>query len=120
MLRKIIRFAVQIVLVAAVVFFGYHYFTREELRNCVVQPLDDLSEWQRENNLTFSGAEVRDILEGIATNVGYVARESGQWAGTVFRRADEATGGGNLSDRIIGQAQYLYCRDVVEQFGRQD
>lgn len=120
MIKKFLRFIFQVILVVAVVFFGYHYFTHQELRGCVSQPLEDLSKWQKKNNLTFNGAEVKDILSGIAVNVGKVASDSSEWAGKVLQRADEASGSENLSNKIVTQAQYLYCRDVVEKYQSQD
>ena len=40
---KVLQFLLQIVLLTTVIFFGWHYFTREELHSCVSLPLASLN-----------------------------------------------------------------------------
>jgi hypothetical protein len=113
-MKRLLRFIFQLCLVALVIFFGFHYFTNPQLQNCVAQPIEDLSEWQRENDLTFNGQEVRDILNGIHQNIVTVATRSGEF----IQRTEESDF--DFSQGIITEAQFLYCQSVVERHRREN
>jgi hypothetical protein len=117
-MRGLMRFLFQVALVGAVIFFGYHYFTKPNLRSCVEQPISDLSNWQKENGLTFNGQEVKDILLGIKANVTTVASKSGEFlqnTGELVKK-EEGSANDKVSTAIVTEAQYQYCKSVVEKY----
>lgn len=113
---RILRFLLQIVLLVLVGFFGWHYFTREELHSCVSLPLASLSGKTEAVNLDQD--KINEFMANFGSGLTTVAQRSGNlWqslqataAATPEEKADQ-----NLADQLLDKGKYLYCKTIVDQ-----
>lgn len=117
---KLIRWLLQLILIAAVIFFGYHYFTREELHGCISVPLESLS--GKTTAITLSQAEINQFMTNLSQGVGQAVNKGDEiWnelgAGKILEAtisSHEATASG-WSQQLLDKGKYLYCKAVVSQ-----
>lgn len=118
MLVKILRWILQIVLVILVGFFGYNYFTREELRECVTTPLTSLN--GKSDKIKIDEKKVALFMDNFGNVLGGVV-EKGE---NLWEKLQEASSGADastsaaqkkLADQLVDKGKYLYCKSVVER-----
>lgn len=118
MLIKILRWILQVVLVILVGFFGYNYFTREELRECVTTPLASLN--GKSDKIQINEEEMKLFMENFGTTLSGVA-EKGE---NLWEKLQEASAGAEastsaeekkLADQLVDKGKYLYCKSVVDR-----
>lgn len=118
MLVRILRWILQIVLVILVGFFGYNYFTREELRECVTTPLASLN--GKSDKIKIDEKKVALFMDNFGNVLGGVV-EKGE---SLWGKLQEASNGAEastsaaqkkLADQLVDKGKYLYCKSVVER-----
>ena len=118
MLVKILRWILQIVLVILVGFFGYNYFTREELRECVTTPLASLN--GHSDKIKIDEKKVALFMDNFGNVLSGVV-EKGE---SLWGKLQEASSGAEastsaaqkkLADQLVDKGKYLYCKSVVER-----
>ena len=112
---RLFRSVLQLVLVVLVVFFGYHYFTRPELQQCVAAPLASLS--GKSVTYQVDEAQVAQFLTDLSAQLGQVTQRGGDLLEALT--AVETSGEASVQNQLLEKGQYLYCRGVVEQFERE-
>jgi hypothetical protein len=108
---KIFRLILQLLLIIAVIFFGYHYFTQPELRPCLTIPLKTAFGYAKKTELDEN--KVNEFLDRLGEQASQVASQGGKLAQNL--RAVEASPGAKTKDSLLDTGQYLYCKAVVEQ-----
>ena len=106
------RWLLQIVLILMVGFFGYHYFTRPELHQCVSIPLSTLD---GRTQIELDQDKVDVFMERFTQEMRGVASQSGALLNNLSSLETPAETDGNLSEQLLDRGQYLYCRAVVEK-----
>ncbi len=120
-MSKILRWVFQVVLVILVLFFGYHYFTREELRGCVTIPVASLNGVSEQVHLDQAAVDqfVENFGDGLSLvvengeNLWHKVSESWSEAGGVV--GGEASDAASLAEEMVDRGHYLYCRTVVDR-----
>ncbi len=113
---KIFRFILQIVLLALVLFFGYHFFTKKELRSCVSLPLASLSGKSMQFNV--DEQQVENFMDNFGSGLKNVTqRGENLWQnlGAVNEEASRAGENKDLAEKIVDKSKYLYCKTVVDR-----
>jgi hypothetical protein len=105
---KILRLLVQVLLVGAVGFFGYHYFTREELRGCISTPLASLA--GKTGRVELDEQKVDQFVEKLGEGLSAVASK-GAGLAEKLKAVEQEEG----SEGVLDKGQYLYCKAVVEK-----
>lgn len=108
---NLFRWILQIFLISVVVFFGYHYFSREELRSCVSVPMASLSGKTQE--LNFDQSKVNNFVAELNNSFNQLANQGHKVLGAF--QTIEATNQADLSNEIFDKGQYLYCKNVVDK-----
>ena len=106
------RWLLQIVLIVMVVFFGYHYFTRPELHQCVSLPLSTLN---GQTQLDLDQKKVDLFMERFTQEMRGVASHSGALLNNLSSLETSAEANSDWREQLLDQGQYLYCRAVVEK-----
>ncbi len=106
---KLIRWLLQVILVVLVVFFGYHYLTKEELRSCISVPIATLD--GKQAVVQVDQKKVDEFLNKLSMSVDDLSIQSEKMLENL--KAVETTQTGKLSDQLIDKGQYLYCKTVV-------
>jgi hypothetical protein len=108
---KIFRLFLQLFLIIAVVFFGYHYFTRPELHSCVTIPLKSALGYAGKTDL--DEAKLNEFLKRLGEQASQVASQGSKL--TQNLKAVETSSEATMKDSLLDQGQYLYCKAVVDK-----
>ena len=111
------RWLLQIVLIVMVGFFGYHYFTRPELHQCVSIPLSSLN---GRTQIELDQEKVDLFMERFTQQMRGVASQSGALLNNLSSLETSAEADGDWREQLLDQGQYLYCRAVVEKVEQAD
>jgi hypothetical protein len=112
---KLTRLLLQILLLALVIFFGYHYFTRPELYACLSVPLANLS--RQTKDVPLEREKIENFILQFTHELSAVASRSSQFLTDL--QSAPATASGQLSDQLLNKGEYLYCKSIIDKIEQQ-